>query len=56
VTSPQALLLNCTWRFVNFHVRHREAENARDSYVELQRRLDSLAESTVKDMVVAAVT
>ena len=34
-----ALLCNCSWRFVNFNIDHREIENCRNAYVELRDRI-----------------
>ena len=50
-----ALLCNCTWRFINFHIDHREIESARDSYLELRDRIDYLLREeegkTIMDVV-----
>eukprot|EP00854_Cymbomonas_tetramitiformis_P010815 gene10815-12797_t len=34
-----ALLCNCSWRFMNFNIHHREIENCRNAHVELQNRI-----------------
>ena len=36
------MLCNCTWRFKNFNVDHRELESCRDAHVELQERIEAL--------------
>ena len=45
------MLCNCTWRFVNFNIDHREIDSCRDAHVELQERIEALHE----DINVAAV-
>ncbi|KAG8466348.1 hypothetical protein KFE25_002104 [Diacronema lutheri] len=37
-----SIACNATWRFVNFHIAHREAIEARESYRELEARLEQL--------------
>jgi len=37
-----ALLCNCSWRYMNFHIDHRELEECRDTYKELQERIVAL--------------
>lgn len=37
-----ALLCNCSWRFMNFNIDHREIEDCRNTYMELQQRIQSL--------------
>lgn len=46
-----ALLCNCTWRFKNFHIDHRDALDARDSYLQLQRRIEHLERAEVEALV-----
>jgi Ser/Thr protein kinase RdoA (MazF antagonist) len=41
------LLCNCSWRFRNFNVVHREVAEARDSYKELQERIVALEDPTL---------
>jgi len=41
------MLCNCTWRFKHFNIDHREAEECRNAYVELQRRNEHLELSEV---------
>ena len=45
------LLCNCTWRFINFHVDHREVVECRDRYLELHDRILTLE----KDQTVTAI-
>jgi hypothetical protein len=40
-----ALLCNCTWRFKNFNLDHREVESCRDAYRELQWRIEDLEQA-----------
>ena len=36
------MLCNCAWRFKHFNIDHREAEECRDSYLELQLKIEHL--------------
>lgn len=46
-----SLTCNASWRFVNFHIKNREAVGARDSYRELEARLRQLEEPDTLAMV-----
>ena len=46
------MLCNCTWRFKNFNLDHREIEECRDAHRELQSRILELE----KPEIVAEVT
>jgi len=45
------MLCNCTWRFKNFNIDHREIEGCRDAHRELQSRIESLEDDVVGGMV-----
>uniref|UniRef100_A0A7S2GZ39 Uncharacterized protein n=1 Tax=Octactis speculum TaxID=3111310 RepID=A0A7S2GZ39_9STRA len=42
-----ALLCNCTWRFVNFNIDHREHKSCQDAYKELQARIIILEDEKI---------
>ncbi len=48
------LLCNCTWRFINFNVDHREVVECRDRYRELQDRIVSLEQEATVAAIQAA--
>mmetsp|Transcript_6593 Transcript_6593/g.16729 ORF Transcript_6593/g.16729 Transcript_6593/m.16729 type:complete len:387 (-) Transcript_6593:229-1389(-) len=50
-----ALMCNCTWRFVNFNIDHREIADCRDTYVELQQRIVALEDPATVAKVDAMV-
>ena len=50
-----ALLCNAAWRFQNFHIHHREAIQARDSYRELQDRIEALDAGADRATLAAAL-
>jgi len=45
------MLCNCTWRFKNFNIDHREIESCRDAHRELQARIESLEDDVVEGLV-----
>ena len=51
-----ALLCNCSWRFMNFHIDHRELEECRDTYMELQERIVALGAPGLAAGIEAAVS
>ena len=50
-----ALLCNCTWRFINFHIDHREIESARNSYLELHDRIEYLMKEDEEKTIMTVV-
>ena len=46
-----SLLCNCSWRFVNFHVEHREIVECRNRYKELEERIYFLELETTENMI-----
>ena len=45
------MLCNCSWRFKNFHIDHREIEECRDAYVELRERIEALEDDITMGVV-----
>ena len=46
-----ALLCNCSWRFSNFYISHREMIECRDKYIELRDRIVDLESSATEAMI-----
>eukprot|EP00040_Diaphanoeca_grandis_P024218 m.132876 g.132876 ORF g.132876 m.132876 type:complete len:371 (+) comp29637_c0_seq3:146-1258(+) len=49
------LLCNCSWRFTNFHIDHREISECRDSYLELQHRIVALLQPDLISQITSVV-
>lgn len=49
------MLCNCTWRFKNFNIDHRELEECRDAHRELQQRILELERPEVAAEVAAVI-
>ena len=45
------MLCNCTWRFKNFNIDHRDLESCRDAHVELQQRIEALEDDMTAGFV-----
>lgn len=45
------MLCNCTWRFKNFNIDHREIESCRDAHRELEDRILSLEDPVVEGLI-----
>jgi Ser/Thr protein kinase RdoA (MazF antagonist) len=50
------MLCNCTWRFKNFNIDHRELESCRDAHVELQERIEALEDDMTAGFIEAILT
>ena len=46
-----SLLCNCSWRFTNFNIEHRDIEQCRNRYVELQERIVELEKASTQHSI-----